>query len=137
MGTTAAGRSPSSLLLTAKLYSMPSSIPIKPSVTELSRFLIALIALLFIMHPARAEDFPQPPELKPDVDFWVSIFTRYSTSEGVLHDSRNLGVVYERIDVPPKASRRERNRIVDRRRKAISQGRTSTATQASSGLQPF
>ncbi len=120
MGTTVARHSRSSLPLSAKLYSMPSSFRLEPSVTELSRFLFALIALLFIMHPARAEDFPQPPELKPDVDFWVSIFTRYSTGEGVLHDSRNLSVVYERIDVPPKASRRERNRIVGQRRKAIS-----------------
>ena len=72
--------------------------------TELFRFLFALTALLTFLQPANAEDFPQPPELKPDVDFWVSIFTRYSTSEGVLHDSRNLGVVYERIDIPAKAS---------------------------------
>ena len=120
MGTSSADRSRTSLLLPAKLYSMPTFFRLQPLVTELARFTFALIALLFIMHPARAEDFPQPPELKPDVDFWVSIFTRYSTSEGVLHDSRNLGVVYDRVDIPAKAGRRERNRIVGNRRKAIS-----------------
>ena len=54
-----------------------------------------------------AETFPQPAELQPDVDFWVSIFTRYSTDEGVLHDNRELGVVYDRLDMPAKLSRRE------------------------------
>ena len=65
------------------------------------------------------ETFPQPPELNPDVDFWISIFTRYSTDEGVLHDNRNLAVVYERVDMPPTLSRRERQRRVEARRKKI------------------
>ena len=65
------------------------------------------------------ETFPQPSELKPDVDFWISIFTRYSTDEGVLHDNRNLAVVYERVDMPPTLSRRERQRRVEARRKKI------------------
>ncbi len=66
-----------------------------------------------------AETFPQPPELQPDVDFWVSIFTRYSTDEGVLHDNRNLAVVYDRLSVPADLSRRERNRRVDKRRRQL------------------
>ena len=54
------------------------------------------LAILFVLvaRTAGASDvFPQPPELQPDVDFWISIFTEYSTAEGVLHDNRNLGVV--------------------------------------------
>ena len=70
--------------------------------------------------PAHAEEtFPFPEELQPDVDFWVSIFTRYGTDEGVLHDNRNLAVVYERIDVPAGISRQERNRRVKKRRQAL------------------
>jgi membrane-bound lytic murein transglycosylase D len=70
--------------------------------------------------PAHAEEtFPLPEELQPDVDFWVSIFTRYSTGEGVLHDNRNLAVVYERIDMPTGISRKERNRRVKKRRDAL------------------
>ena len=69
---------------------------------------------------ANADDvFPQPPELQPDVDFWVSIFTRYSTDEGVLHDNRNLGVVYTQLDMPANLSRRERNRRVGQVRKNL------------------
>jgi membrane-bound lytic murein transglycosylase D len=70
--------------------------------------------------PAQAEDvFPLPDELRRDVDFWVSVFTRYGTNEGILHDNRNLAVVYERIDVPAGISRKERNRRVAKRRDAL------------------
>lgn len=65
------------------------------------------------------ETFPLPEALQPDVDFWVSIFTRYGTDEGVLHDNRNLAVVYERIDMPRGISRQERNRRVQERREAL------------------
>lgn len=68
---------------------------------------------------AATETFPLPAELKPDVDFWISIFTGYATDEGVLHDSRNLAVIYERIDMPATLSRRERTRRVERERKQL------------------
>lgn len=78
--------------------------------------------LLFLVSGAAinaADVFPQPAELQPDVDFWLSIFTRYSTEEGVLHDNRDLSVVYERIDMPASLSRRERQKRVTVRRKAL------------------
>ena len=71
-------------------------------------------------HCAHADEtFPFPEELQPDVDFWVSIFTRYGTDEGVLHDNRDLAVVYERIDMPSGISRQVRNRRVKKRRDAL------------------
>ena len=80
----------------------------------------SLLASLLLTGAAYASEvFPQPSELQPDVDFWVSIFTQYSTDEGVLHDNRNLAVVYARLDMPEKTSRRERNRRVDARRKQL------------------
>ena len=60
--------------------------------------------------------FPRPEALERDVNFWISIFTEYSTSEGVLHDNRNLAVVYEKIGLPDNASRRTRNRLSKGRR---------------------
>lgn len=86
--------------------------------TSACRHLLAALALVAAV--ASADDtFPQPPELQPDVDFWISIFTRYSTDEGVLHDNRNLAVVYERLDMPATLSRRERQRRVEARRKKL------------------
>ena len=60
--------------------------------------------------------FPQPAELDRDVNFWLSIFTDYTTREGVLHDSRNLAVVYEAVPLPENVSRRQRQRLSDQRR---------------------
>jgi membrane-bound lytic murein transglycosylase D len=86
-----------------------------------SRILLQLLLYLGLAGlSAHAEEtFPLPEELQPDVDFWVSIFTRYGTDEGVLHDNRNLAVVYERIDMPAGISRKERNRRVKKRRNAL------------------
>jgi membrane-bound lytic murein transglycosylase D len=84
---------------------------------------IFCVLLLFMGLAAQSvhaeETFPLPAELQPDVDFWVSIFTHYGTDEGVLHDNRNLAVVYERIDMPSGISRQERNRRVKKRRDAL------------------
>jgi len=85
-----------------------------------------IIVVLFVsgvlsMAPANAqttseESFPIPTELEPDVNFWLSIFTQYNTREGVLHDNRFLGVVYEKVALPENVSRRQRQRIANQRR---------------------
>ena len=76
--------------------------------------------MLLLSGIAQAQDpFPAPAELQRDVDFWVGIFTQYTTDQGVLHDSRNLAVVYERIDLPVGMDRRERQRRVAKRREAL------------------
>ena len=84
-----------------------------------SRALLLLLIVAFCRLSLADEVFPQPPELQPDVDFWVDVFTEYSNDEGVLHDNRNLAVVYERIAMPEKTARRERQRKVEKRRKAL------------------
>lgn len=90
--------------------------------TRKSPILFLSILILCVSPPlaiAADETFPQPPELQPDVDFWISIFTRYDSGQGVLHDNRHLGVVYVRVDIPASATRRERQRRVENRRKDI------------------
>jgi len=98
------------------------------------RYIFLLVGLLTITSAVAADLFPQPPELQRDVDFWISIFTDYSTDEGVLHDNRNLAVVYARLDMPEKTSRRERNRRVDARRKELQVVLRSLASGKRSGL---
>ena len=86
--------------------------------TSLRPVLLLLLAL-FLSLPAYGETFPQPEELKPDVDFWIDVFTKYGSDEGVLHDNRHLGVVYARLPMPEKLRRSERQKRVDKRRKAL------------------
>ena len=42
--------------------------------------------------------FAIPDALKERVNFWIDIYTKYTTSQGILHDSRFTHVVYEPID---------------------------------------
>ena len=109
---------------------------LKPELLQMTSFrcFLLLAGCLAAAPVPAAETFPQPSELQPDVDFWVSIFTRYSTDEGVLHDNRNLGVVYDRLDMPAKLSRRERNRRVDARRKQLQAVLRSLASGKRSNL---
>jgi len=60
-------------------------------------------------------DFPTYPAIKPNVKFWVDIFTKYSKSHGVIHDSRNLDIIYEIITLDDsntlRARRKNRKKI--------------------------
>ncbi len=85
--------------------------------TTVARLLLLLVTAHTVS--ATADELPLPPELEPDVAFWEAIFTRYDSSQGVLHDNRHLGVVYERVDIPAGVSRRERQRRVGLRRDAL------------------
>jgi membrane-bound lytic murein transglycosylase D len=79
-----------------------------------------LLFILFLGAPLSAQEmFPIPAEIQRDVDFWIDIFSHYKTSQGVLHDNRNLSVVYEQVDLPANMSRQDRQRHVAKRRKHI------------------
>jgi membrane-bound lytic murein transglycosylase D len=84
-----------------------------------SKCFLYLVFLTYAVDSLGDDTFPQPPELQADVDFWVDVFTRYGNDEGVLHDSRNLTVVYDRLPMPEKLSSRERQRRVGHRRKEL------------------
>jgi membrane-bound lytic murein transglycosylase D len=81
--------------------------------------ILGILLLLFSSVVQPQELFPIPPELQRDVDFWVNIFTHYRTDQGVLHDNRNLAVVYERVDLPASMERRTRQRNVAQRREKL------------------
>lgn len=93
--------------------------------------------LLVVATMARGDDsalFPQPAELDRDVNFWLSIFTEYNTREGVLHDSRNLAVVYEKIALPENSSRRQRQQASDQGRQRYRKVLQTLASGKRSGL---
>ena len=72
--------------------------------------LLIFIFLLSSILPANAENFPRPVELEQDVNFWVRVYTEINTRSGFIHDSRNLAVVYEAIQV--KGGRRSNRRKI-------------------------
>jgi membrane-bound lytic murein transglycosylase D len=55
--------------------------------------------------PPAQDVFPIYPEIKPNVDFWVDIFTRYSKTEGVVHHTWDLSKVFAVISLDPTRTR--------------------------------
>ncbi len=65
------------------------------------RILPIFVLILAVMgNEGRAEDqvdsghFPLYPCIKPNVDFWLKIYTQYSSDQGVIHDKRRMERIY-------------------------------------------
>jgi len=79
---------------------------------------ILLIALLAASAASAApRDFPRPAALEPDIEFWKRIYSEVGTDAGLLHDSRDLSIVYEVVKIPTGLSNRSRERHTEKRRK--------------------
>ena len=60
--------------------------------------------------------FPRPPQLEPEVQFWIKVYTEITTDAGFIHDQHNLSVIYETLHFDPDSSIRERERKVQAER---------------------
>ncbi|MDH5543718.1 MAG: transglycosylase SLT domain-containing protein, partial [Nitrospinota bacterium] len=67
------------------------------------------------------ELFPEPVELRPNVFFWVNIYTKYNQNQAIVHDASDLNIHFEVVDlnvaVGPNASRRSWNRYMEQRKR--------------------
>jgi membrane-bound lytic murein transglycosylase D len=71
----------------------------------LVRALIALAASLLVAAGSLAsEALPRPAGLEPEVGFWQRIFAEVTTRQGLIHDNRHLGIVYEKLDLSADAN---------------------------------
>jgi membrane-bound lytic murein transglycosylase D len=87
----------------------------------MNRLLLPGIVLLLLARLASAADtvLPRPPELEPDVQFWVRVYAQVSTNEGLIHDQHRLSVVYETLHFTPDMPSSERARKVDFERERV------------------
>ncbi len=80
-------------------------------------FLFSFFLFFSPVPPALAgsDPFPVYDCIKDNVAFWRDIYGRYTNTQGVVHDSRDLGIVYEVIDLEgvweTKARKRDQQRI--------------------------
>ena len=82
--------------------------------------LIFLSAVTFAGNPSfpstEGDPFPRPAELEPSIEFWKKVYTVYTTEEGVIHDSDDLSIIYEVVNLAGtdevKDLRRKRIRCV-------------------------
>lgn len=66
---------------------------------------------------AAPRDFPQPAGLDRDVEFWTRIYSEVGTDAGLIHDTRDLSIVYEVAHIPSGLSHRGRERHTEKRKK--------------------
>ena len=87
----------------------------------MNRLLLFTLLLLLLPRFATAADtlLPRPPELEPDVQFWIRVYTQVSTNEGLIHDQRHLAVVYETLHFDADTPASERSRRVDAERTRV------------------
>lgn len=83
---------------------------------------------------AAPSDFPRPAALKADIDFWTRIYSEVGTDAGLLHDNRDLGIVYEVTKIPTGLSSRGRERHTTKRKKHYARILRKLATGKRSGL---
>lgn len=76
------------------------------------------LCLLAPALPARAvgPEFPKPDALVPRVDFWKRIYSEVGTDGGLIHDARDVAVVYEIVRLPIGTPRSARDRKIRRRK---------------------
>ncbi len=48
----------------------------------------------------RPGPFPAPPALRPQVEFWKNVYSRWSLGQYALHDDEHLDLVYEVVTLP-------------------------------------
>lgn len=65
--------------------------------------------------PAAPDPFPIYECLQTNFDFWKKVYTEYSLDQGVIHDSWNVAIIYEVVDLvdedQPNAHRINKKRI--------------------------
>ncbi len=75
----------------------------------------AACVLAFAALPLMAAEspVPRPAGLERDVQFWVRVYTEVTTNAGLIHDDRNLAVIYEKMQFAPNTQSRERQKRVE------------------------
>jgi membrane-bound lytic murein transglycosylase D len=83
---------------------------------------VANASFSYETHTLSNYHFTTPPGLADQVNFWKKIYSEYTTKHAVIHDMRDLGIVYEVVflgDTP--LSRRSRERKLEKVKKKYKQ----------------
>jgi membrane-bound lytic murein transglycosylase D len=73
-------------------------------------------------HTVSKYHFTTPPGLADQVNFWKKIYSEYTTRHAVIHDMRELGIVYEVVYLGDKPlSRRSREKKLEKVKKKYKQ----------------
>ncbi|GIK35341.1 MAG: hypothetical protein BroJett010_19000 [Gammaproteobacteria bacterium] len=103
-------------------------------VTRVLPALAAALLLFSAAAPAADDALPRPPGLVAEVGFWQRIFAECSSEQGLVHDNRHLGIVYEKIDATGEGSQARLQRLADSARARYERILRTLASGQRSGL---
>ncbi|MEN0059228.1 MAG: lytic transglycosylase domain-containing protein [Bdellovibrio sp.] len=63
--------------------------------------------------------FAVPAGMEKQVQFWVDVYTQYTTDQGIIHDSEDVEKIYEVVDLKDIRSDRVRQKKIDSVKKRI------------------
>ncbi|KYG66090.1 lytic murein transglycosylase [Bdellovibrio bacteriovorus] len=66
-----------------------------------------------------SDAFAIPAGMEKKVQFWVDIYSKYTTNQGVLHDAEDVEIVYEVVDLSDYKSDRQKQRRMDQAKKEV------------------
>ena len=90
--------------------------------------------VLFSFHAGAQSDlFPRPAELEPAVNSGRAFTPRSTRSEGFIHDSLRMDIVYQTVRVPGRLGSRERRRRIERAQETTRNILTKLASGAREG----
>jgi len=87
----------------------------------------AALFLLFTAIILKADEFPTPEIIKPNVAFWKKIYTEVSLTEGLLHDKEYPMIIYKKVTIG-KATGRRRTNIIRKYKKQVEASLTALNT---------
>lgn len=65
--------------------------------------------------------FQIPKGMEKQVQFWLDVYTKYSSDQGIIHDSENIDTIYQIVDLKGLKTDREKQKKVDEVKKTIAE----------------
>lgn len=66
--------------------------------------------------------FETPKGLEKQVQFWIDVYTKYSSEDGIIHDSENVEKIYRIVSLTGLKTEQERQKKIDEVKKEIIAG---------------
>ncbi len=69
---------------------------------KICKFLVCLFWLGGIpplSHLQAQSDFPLPPQLTKNVEFWITVYSQYSSNHVIIHDKNDVSIIYRVLDL--------------------------------------
>jgi len=77
-------------------------------IAALAAFLLFCFHSTLLQASVSQDPFPVIEPMKANVAFWKKVYAEYPTTKGLIHDNRDLSIIYEVIDLVPEDQGGER-----------------------------